>query len=72
MQDLKDVTRRKSSFLATMKAVMWSFLGIRKKSAYEEDVAKLNPVHVILAGILGAIIFIATLLVIVKTVVANH
>ncbi|MET3108894.1 hypothetical protein AAKU67_003383 [Oxalobacteraceae bacterium GrIS 2.11] len=72
MQDLKDVTRRKSSFVATMKAVMWSFLGIRKKSSYEEDVAKLNPVHVIIAGILGAIIFIATLLVIVKTVVANH
>jgi hypothetical protein len=31
MSDLKQATQRKVSFLATMKAVFWSFLGIRKK-----------------------------------------
>lgn len=72
MPDLKDATQRKLSFFSTMKAVMWSFLGIRKKSGYEQDAEKLNPIYVIIAGILGAIIFVTTLLIIVKSVVANH
>ncbi|MBC3918517.1 DUF2970 domain-containing protein [Undibacterium sp. CY18W] len=71
MSDLKEASKRKASFLATMKAVFWSFLGIRKKNDYERDAAQLNPVHVIIAGIIGALIFIATLIVIVKHVVAK-
>jgi Protein of unknown function (DUF2970) len=71
MQDLKKATQRKTSFLATMKAVFWSFFGVRKKSDYEHDAAQLNPVHVIIAGVIGALIFIATLVIIVKIVVAK-
>lgn len=71
MQDLKKATQRKTSFLATMKAVFWSFFGVRKKSDYEHDAAQLNPVHVIVAGVIGALIFIATLVMIVKIVVAK-
>ena len=50
---------------------MWSFFGVRKNSAYEEDTAKLNPLHVIIAGVIAAIIFILTLLSVVKMVVAK-
>lgn len=64
-------THRKMSFFATLKAVFWSFLGIRKKSDYEKDAAKLNPVHVIIAGLIGAGIFITILITIVKSVVAK-
>ena len=71
MGELKQASKRKVSFFVTMKAVFWSFLGIRKKSDYEQDAAQLNPVHVILAGILGAIIFITILVLIVKSVVAK-
>lgn len=71
MQDLKDTVKRKASFGATMKAVLWSFFGVRKKSDYEKDAAQLNPVHVIIAGVIGAAIFIATLIIIVKLVVAQ-
>ena len=71
MQDLKDASHRKASFGATVKAVFWSFFGIRKKSDYEQDAAQLNPVHVIIAGVIGALIFIATLVLIVKVVVAQ-
>jgi hypothetical protein len=71
MDDLKQATKRKASFLATMKAVFWSFFGVRKKSDYEEDAAQLNPVHVIIAGLIGAVIFIVTLLLIVKSVLAK-
>ena len=71
MDELKHATKRKSSFLATMKAVFWSFFGVRKKSDYEQDAAQLNPVHVLIAGVLGALVFIATLVLIVKMVVAK-
>ena len=71
MQDLKEATRRKASFGATVKAVFWSFFGVRKKSDYERDAAQLNPVHVIIAGVIGALIFVLTLVVIVKLVVAK-
>jgi hypothetical protein len=71
MQDTEKVTKRKASFGATMKAVFWSFFGVRKKRDYEQDAAQLNPVHVVIAGVIGALIFIATLVVIVKIVVAR-
>jgi len=51
--------------------VMWSFFGVRKKSAYEEDTQTLNPVHVIIAGIIAAVLFVLTLLMLVKWVVAK-
>lgn len=71
MDELKQASKRKASFFATMKAVFWSFFGVRKKSDYEQDAAQLNPVHVLIAGVLGALIFIATLVLIVKMVVAK-
>lgn len=64
-------TQRKMSFFSTLKAVFWSFLGIRKKSDYEKDAAKLNPIHVVIAGLIGAGIFITILITIVKSVVAK-
>lgn len=54
-----------------MKAVFWSFFGVRKKSDYEKDAQQLNPLHVIIAGVIGAIVFIVTLLMIVKSVVGK-
>ena len=64
-------TRRKASFGATMKAVFWSFFGVRKKSDYERDAAQLNPVHVLVAGVIGALLFIGILVAIVRIVVAK-
>lgn len=69
MNDLKQASRRKGSFFATMQAVFWSFFGVRKKQHYEQDAAQLNPVHVILAGIIGAALFVLALLALVKYVV---
>ncbi|AKZ61833.1 membrane protein [Herbaspirillum hiltneri N3] len=71
MSDLKDATQRKASFASTMKAVFWSFFGVRKRSDYENDAAKLNPLHVIIAGVIGAAIFVTVLVLIVKMVVGS-
>lgn len=62
---------KKSSFTQSMIAVLWAFLGVRKKSGLQEDVASLSFVHIIIAGVLGALIFMGILLLIVKAVVSH-
>ncbi len=54
-----------------MRAVFWAFLGVRKKSGLQEDVASLSFVHIVIAGVLGAMIFMGTLLLIVRAVVSH-
>lgn len=68
---LRAAVSRKGSFLGTARAVAWSFLGIRKGKGYEEDVSRLNPVHVIIAGVIGAVLFVLTLVVLVKWIVGS-
>jgi hypothetical protein len=58
-------------FLKSMKAVLWGFLGVRKGQGQEEDMASLNFVHVIIAGVVGVVIFMTTLLLIIKAVLAK-
>ena len=65
------VHERKASFGATMKAVFWSFFGIRKRSDYEKDSASLNPVHVIIAALIGVALFIGVLIMLVKFAVSQ-
>jgi DUF2970 family protein len=69
--DREHAMRRKGSFWQTMRAVAWSFFGVRKSSEYEKDVSQLNPVHVIVAGILGAVLFIVLLIVLVDWVLSS-
>ncbi len=63
--------KRRGSFVQTVKAVAWSFFGIRRSSGLVEDVQKLNPVHVIVAGIVGALLFILVLVLLVRWVVGS-
>jgi len=62
---------RKASFGATMKAVFWSFFGVRKRKDYEHDAANLNPIHVIVGALIGVAIFIGILLFVVRMAVAK-
>ena len=54
-----------------MKAVLWAFLGVRKKAGLQDDVASLSFVHIIIAGVFGALVFMAILLLIVRAVVSH-
>ena len=71
MSELKDATRRPASLLQTMRAVAWSFLGIRRSAGYEQDAQKLNPVHVVIGGILGAALFVCAVVLLVRWVVSS-
>jgi hypothetical protein len=54
-----------------MRAVFWSFFGVRKKSDYEHDAAHLNPVHLIIAALIGLVVFIGVLVMVVRFAVAK-
>ena len=54
------------SFWRTVKTVAWSFLGIRRGKDYHHDVSQLNPVHVIVAGLIGAALFVGILVMLVN------
>ena len=69
--DLKAAVGRKGSFAQTFKAVAWSFFGVRKASEYEKDVTQLNPLHVIVAGIVAAVVFVVALVLLVQWVVGS-
>ncbi|MBU6492271.1 DUF2970 domain-containing protein [Pandoraea sp.] len=69
MDDLKRAVRRKPSFGQSMRAVFWSFFGVRKGKDHDRDMAQLNPVHVIVAGLVGAALFIAILIVVVRVAI---
>ena len=59
----------KSSFARTMKAVLWSFFGVRKGRDFEADASQLNPLHVIVAALIAVALFIGVLIAIVHLVV---
>lgn len=60
---------RNAGFLQTMRAVLWSFFGVRRRSGYEQDAQQLNPLHVIIAGLIAAALFVLGLVAVVHFVV---
>ena len=70
MDEAKPPGERKASFGASMKAVLWSFFGIRKRSDYEKDSVSLNPIHVVIAALIGVLIFIGVLVLLVRVAVS--
>lgn len=50
------------SFARTVRAVLWSFLGIRRRSGLEDDMKRLNPLHVVVVGLLLAALFVGGLI----------
>lgn len=46
-------------------AVFWSFFGVRKRRDYDADAQSLTPAQVIIAGLIGAAVFVLTMLLLV-------
>lgn len=68
---MADEPKKGATPLQVAKAVFWSFLGIRRRAAHEEDIVKLKPGQVIIAGIMGAAIFVVSLIVLVRFIVSR-
>ena len=50
------------SLLRSLKTVAWSFIGIRSRAGFEEDAAKVNPLHVLLAGVISVLVLVVSLI----------
>lgn len=61
---------KRAGVLQVARAVVWSFMGIRKKSDLENDAAMITPVQVVIGGIIGGIIFVLSLILLVRLVVS--
>lgn len=56
----------KATPLQVARVVFWSFFGIRKRAEYEKDAVSLTLPQVVIAGIIGAVIFVLSLVTLVR------
>ena len=63
--------KRKGSWGATVLAVLWAFLGVRRHTDYESDVSKLNPLHLVLVGIVLTFLYGGGLILLANWAVAH-
>jgi hypothetical protein len=66
-----ELIRRKASLGRTARAVLGSFFGVRRGADLDRDQAELNPVHVAVAGIAAASLFVIALVLLVRWVVTS-
>ena len=60
-----------ASPLQVAKAVFWSFFGVRRRAEHERDLAQIKPLQVVIAGLIGAAIFVLSLVLLVKFIMGR-
>ena len=63
--------RKYGSLFQSVKLVAWSFLGIRSRAGYHEDLGRVNPLHVIAVGLVGALLLVGGLIMVATWVVGK-
>ena len=63
--------RKKVAPLTVAKMVLSSFFGVRRRAEHDAAMAHVTPTQVIIAGVIGAAIFVVTLVVLVKFIVSK-
>ena len=53
------------SLLKAALAVFWSFFGVRKRRDYDADAQNLTPAQVVIAGLIGGVVFVLTIVLLV-------
>ena len=62
MENEQSSANQKASFFQVVKAVLWSMLGVRQQKSYENDAAKITLKQAVVAGIIGGVVFVASIL----------
>jgi len=62
---------RPGSFLDTVKTVFFGALGVRRRVDHARETVRVKPVQIIAVGLLAAVVFVLTLIAIVRWVVAG-
>ncbi len=63
--NVKDDGKPKGGMWRAMAAVFWSFLGVRKNRDYAADFSQLTLKQIVVAGLLGGVFFVLSLLILV-------
>jgi amino acid transporter len=63
--------RPRASLTRTLLAVLWSFFGVRKSSDLDRDIKELKPLHVVVAGLVCAALFVGLLVALVQWVIRS-
>lgn len=61
----------RGDFWRIVRAVSWSFFGVRRGDEYQKDVQRLKPVHVVVGGLVGGVLFVLALVALVKWVIGS-
>jgi len=59
----------KARLWRTIRAVAWSILGVRKGKEYQEDFARITPLHIIAVGLAAIVLLVLGLMLLVQLVV---
>ncbi len=62
MEEIRKLASRKLNFWQTLNAVAWGAFGVRKGRGYDQDISTLNPVHLIIYGLLATLLFVVGLI----------
>ncbi len=57
------------SFWRSIKTVSWSFVGLRERGEADKEAERINPVHIVVAGLIGVLVFVGGLILLVTWVV---
>ena len=63
--------RNAPGFLRVVLAVFWSFFGVRKGRDLLADATSIKPQHLVVAGLLGALLVIFSLLLLVRLIIKS-
>ena len=58
---MQPIIAKKASAFQLLKAILWSLLGVRQRSAYESDIAGISLKQVVIGGLIGGLIFVGTM-----------
>ncbi|HMN22302.1 MAG TPA: DUF2970 domain-containing protein [Ottowia sp.] len=53
--------RPPASWLGLARTIAWGLFGVRKASAHQSDLGRVNPLHVVAAALVGLIVLVALL-----------
>ena len=68
-ESIQALPKTKASFFQIVKAVSWSMLGVRQQKGYEDDTAKITLKQAVIAGLLGGVFFVISMLTVVRLVI---
>jgi Protein of unknown function (DUF2970) len=68
---MADPEPKTASALQVARAVFWSFFGVRRRAEHQKDLAQIKPIQVVIAGLVGAAVFVLSLVVLVKFIIGR-